>query len=353
MRHASSSGTPGPHAAGADSIGILRTASRWWRPALVVCGLTLFAYLVAETGLPAIADSFATLSWRLLIILVFPCVFIKLLDTFGWYWTFPGARAPLWTLIRIRLVGQAVNTTTPTGTLGGDAVKIWLLRDQVAPGDTLVSLIVAKTTMVASQGLLLALGLLVVRGLPGVDRPLARGMVGLLALEVLAVCGFVGLQLVGMLGRGHRMLARLGIGLGTGVGDAARDADRALASLYRERPGRVVLSLACSLGGWFASAAETWLILAFIGAPVTASSALAIEAFSTGVRFVTFFVPAQIGAAEAGSVAACLALGLRADVGLSLSLVRRVRETAWTGVGLLLLAGARPPSPALVRTREA
>jgi uncharacterized membrane protein YbhN (UPF0104 family) len=329
------------------------TAGRWWRLALVACGAALFAYLLAEIGPAAVADSFAVLSWRLLIVLVFPCLLIKLFDTLAWYWTFPTVRVPFWPLARIRLAGQAVNATTPTGTLGGDAVKIWMLRDRLAPGDTLVSLVVAKTTMVASQGLLLALGLLIVRRLPGVDRPLVRGMEALLGLEVLAVGGFVAVQLAGVLGRGHRVLRRFGIGMGSGVADAARAADHALATLYRERPGLVALSLAYSLAGWFASAAETWLILSFLGAPVTAASALAIEAFSTAVRFLTFFVPAQIGAAEAGSVAACVALGLRADVGLSLSLVRRVREAAWTGVGLLLLAGSPRPSPALVHTTEA
>lgn len=328
------------------------TAARWWRPALVVCGLALFAYLLADTGLRAIADSFTVLSWRLLVVLVFPCLFIKLFDTLGWQTTFAGARVRFLTLARIRLAGQAVNTTTPTGTLGGDAVKIWMLRDWVSPSDSLASLIVTKTTMVASQGIFLALGVLVARHLLGLGTPLVRGMEWLLVLEVVAVVGFVAVQLAGVLGRGHRALRRVGIGMGPGSEEAARDADRALATLYRRRPGLVALSVVCYLLGWFASAAETWLILSFLGVAVTPSSALAIEAFSTGVRFATFFVPAQIGVAEAGSVAACTALGLSAEVGLSLSLVRRVREAAWTGIGLLLLAGSPRPSPALVRTSE-
>ena len=52
------------------------TAARWWRPALVVCGLALFAYLLADTGLRAIADSFTVLSWRLLVVLVLSLIHI-------------------------------------------------------------------------------------------------------------------------------------------------------------------------------------------------------------------------------------------------------------------------------------
>jgi hypothetical protein len=114
----------------------------------------------------------------------------------------------------------------------------------------------------------------------------------------------------------------------------------------------VARSLAWFVLGWFASAAETWLILHQLGPTVSPSGALAIEAFSVGVRFATFFVPAQIGVAEAGSVAACAALGLGADIGLSLSLVRRVREGAWAGIGLLLLARAPRPAHAIVRVSE-
>jgi uncharacterized membrane protein YbhN (UPF0104 family) len=328
------------------------SAGRWWRVALVVSGLALLAYLLADIGLAAVAQSFRVLSWRLLIVLVFPCVLIKLFDTLAWQPTFVGTRVPLWTLARVRLAGQAVNTTTPTGTLGGDAVKIWMLRDRVRPSVSLASLIVSKTTMVASQGIFLAIGVLVARHILGIGTPLVRGMEWLLLLEVVAVVGFVVVQLAGVLGRGHRILQRVGIGMGQTVGEAARGADRALTTLYRGHPGRVAQSVTWSVLGWFASAAETWLILYLLGSTVSPSGALTIEAFSVGVRFATFFVPTQIGVAEAGSVAACAALGLGADIGLSLSLVRRVREAAWAGIGLLLLAGSPRPAPAMVPAPE-
>ena len=151
-------------------------ATRWWRATLLLVGAALFAYLIAEIGLADIASSFRTLSWRLLIVLVFPCLVFKLFDTLGWRFAFPGASVPLLTLMRIRITGQAVTATTPTGTLGGDAVKAWLLRDRVSTPETLISLIVVKTTMVASQGLFLALGVLVARRILALDTPLIRGM---------------------------------------------------------------------------------------------------------------------------------------------------------------------------------
>ena len=315
-------------------------ATRWWQGALLVLGAALFGYLVANIGFADIESSFRTLSWRLLVVLVFPCLVFKLFDTLGWRFAFPGESEPLLTLMKIRIAGQAVSATTPTGTLGGDAVKAWLLRDRVSTRESLVSLIVVKTTMVASQGLFLAFGVLVARRILALDTPLIRAMEWLLVLEAIAVGGFLAVQTAGVAGRGERVLRRFGVRTGARAGAAAEGVDRALATFYRTRQGSFVLSIACNVLGWLASAGETWLVLRFLGAPVAVPTALVIEAFGTGVRFATFFVPAQIGVAEGGTVAACVALGLSAATGLSLSLVRRVREAAWTGIGLLLLAGS-------------
>src|SRR5262245_19599564 len=87
------------------------SAGARWRITLVVGGLAVLAYLLADTGLAAIAHSFRALSWRLLVVLVFPCTLIKLFDTLGWQCTFVGRRVPLWTLVQVRLAGQAINTT--------------------------------------------------------------------------------------------------------------------------------------------------------------------------------------------------------------------------------------------------
>jgi putative membrane protein len=328
------------------------TAARLWRVALLACGLGLLTYLVIDIGPASIAESFRILSWRLLVVLVFPCVLFKLFDTLGWLWTFPGVRPSLWMLAKVRLVGQAVNSTTPTGTIGGDAVKAWLLRDRVNPRESVASLIAVKTTMLASQGLFLALGVLLARRALPVQTTLLPAMELLLVLESLAVVGFIAVQMAGAVSGGQRLLTRFGASAGARFGDAATGIDRALATFYRDRPGRLGLSIACNLLGWLVSAGETWVILHFLGVGVSVPAALVIEAFSTGVRFATFFIPAQIGVAEGGSVAACVALGLSSATGLSLSLVRRVREAAWIGVGLLLLAGSRRPTASMVAVSE-
>src|SRR5262249_36749245 len=59
-------------------------AARWWQGVLLLLGAALFAYLIADIGLDGIRSSFETLSWRLLVVLVFPCLVFKVFDTLGW-----------------------------------------------------------------------------------------------------------------------------------------------------------------------------------------------------------------------------------------------------------------------------
>src|SRR5262249_62256963 len=75
----------------------------------------------------------------------------------------PPLPPPFSRLASTLLAGQAVTLTTPTGTLGGDAVRAWMLRDQVSLRESLPSLVIVKTTASAAQGAILLIGILLAR----------------------------------------------------------------------------------------------------------------------------------------------------------------------------------------------
>ena len=119
--------------------------------------------------------------------------------------------------------------------------------------------------------------------------------------------------------------------------------DRTLHTFYRHTPRRLTLSIAFHLIAWLLGAVESYLILQFIGVPVSLLTATVIEAFGTGVRFATFLVPASLGVQEGGFVVTFVALGLSAADGVAFGLVRRLRELVWVAVGLALFAVSRRP----------
>jgi uncharacterized protein (TIRG00374 family) len=201
------------------------------------------------------------------------------------------------------------------------------------------SVIIAKTTITIAQGLFLLLGLAVAWLVVPTDARLLWAMVVLLVLLTIGVTGFVIVQIRGGLGGNGGVLSRFSLlaRAAAGVGEV----EGALRDFYTRQQPRLLLSIFFHLLGWVLSAAETWVILQAVGRPVSPATAVVIEAFGTGFRFASFMVPGHIGVLEGGHVATFVALGLDGSTGLAFTLVRRVRELAWTGLGMLILVGFR------------
>jgi uncharacterized membrane protein YbhN (UPF0104 family) len=165
-----------------------------------------------------------------------------------------------------------------------------------------------------------------------------------LVVEALAVGGFVVVQMLGVFGGGGRVLGRMGRGPTERHQSSLNAVDRWLVRFYRERHGRLLASTGLHLAAWATGALEIWLVLSFLGGGASLATALILDAFGAAIKFASFVVPASLGALEGGYVAVFGALGLPGALGLSYTLVRRLREAAWTGAGLLWLAAlqARP-----------
>jgi len=319
------------------------------RALLLMLGTVLFAALLIRVGPEAVASLLAQLSWYLALIVVFPYGLMTTLDTLGWRFAFQRDAVPFRSLLAARLAGEAFNMTTPTASVGGEAVKAWFIRPYVPLAESLPSVVIAKTTITIAQALYLATGLVVAMTVLPRTSTLLQIMQWLLGLEILGVGGFVAVQVFGLLGAGGRMLQRLGLLAPTGGAQLMGQMDSALAHFYRDQPGRLVLSVTCHYLGWVLGALEAYLILWALGLPVSLSTAVLIDAFGSGVGFAAFLVPARLGAAEAGQVAVFMALGLGAPAGLTFALAQRVREAAWTGIGFLALTTLRDTAPPVAR----
>src|SRR5260370_21474683 len=102
-------------------------------------------------------------------------------------------------------------------------------------------------------------------------------MLWVLANEAGALAGFDVAQLRGMLAWGGRLVTQLGV---KGVRTEALDRiDDVLARFYRTAPGRLTLSIAFHFVAWLLGAVETWLILGFLGVPVSLTAPTRVKAF--------------------------------------------------------------------------
>jgi uncharacterized protein (TIRG00374 family) len=318
------------------------------RPLLIALGVALVAYLVHSVGAGAIWRSFETLSWRLLVVLCFPFSVTTMLHTLGWHYTFPAPPRSFGRLVAVRLAGEAVNLATPTASVGGEPVKAYLLRPGVPIQNGLASVVVDKTTVVIGQTALLLGGILVAALLVPTPPGLVAVMAGLLAIEIVAVAGFVAVQLHGAAGRGGRLLSRFGVGPRAHHQAQLEGLDRTVRDTYERHVMRLAGSAFCHFLAFALGGLEIYLVVRFLEIPISLPVALTIEAFSTGVKFLSFMVPASLGVLEGGNVAIFAAYGLGGAAGLSYTLVRRLREIVWTTVGLVALnrLSASPLPPA-------
>jgi uncharacterized protein (TIRG00374 family) len=308
---------------------------------LLAAGLASVAYLIVATGLETLLSPVRTLSWRVLVVIVVPYAIVAVLHTLGWRCAFTRA-VGLGRLFAVRLAGEALNVTMAS--VGGEPVKVYLLRGRVPVVEASATVVLDKTTITVAQGVFLAIGLGLAWAAERLPPWLFEAAAWLLVIEILAVAGFVLVQLAGVFGRATRVLNRLGLALGQ---DQLGRIDRALAAFYRQSPARLAAAILCHLLGWVAGSLEIYLLLLWLGVPVTVTDALLIEALGTAVAFVAFMVPARLGAFEGGHMVIFSALGLGAGLGLSLALIRRLRVILWCAIGVLILAlGDRRPAGA-------
>jgi uncharacterized protein (TIRG00374 family) len=301
---------------------------------LLVLGVAAIAVSVHRIGWAPVVEALERLTWWQLVLVCLPYAVITAVDTLGWRFAFPRDPAPFRRLFGARLAGEALNLVTAVGSVGGEAVKAWLIRRDVAYAESVPSVVIAKTTLTIAQALFLLIGVALAWTTLAIDSRVIGAMLWLLVVEAAAVAGFVGVQIAGVIGRAGRLLEWFGV---VRRDDYARRLDADLRDYYRRDWRRLSLSTGFHLGGWLLGAVEAYLILRFLRIPADLVTATVIEALGAGVRFATFLVPASLGAFESANAAAFEAMGLGAGAGLAFSFVRRARQVGWIGVGLLVL----------------
>ena len=310
---------------------------RWFEMASLGAGLLILAGTLWLTGIDELARDLSTIGWGLAVIVLIEGLSV-VFNTAGWALAFPPGERPVGAgrLLGLRLAGDAVNYLTPSATIGGELLRIRLLAGRGPSSVNWASVGVAKLGQTAAQMSFVCLGLALV--LPRFAR-VSPWIGGLLGIGVAVLAGAALVRLVGhglwaTLGEITRRLALVRF-LPRSWTDPGHQMDLALRRLGG---ARVVAVLGCFLGGWAVGAVEIYVILAWVGARVDWRTALALEIGSVLIDGILFFVPAKVGTQEGGKVLLFAMLGLDPARGLTVGVVRRIRELTYAGLGLAVLA---------------
>jgi uncharacterized protein (TIRG00374 family) len=322
-------------------------AARFIRGSTFPLGAALLTYLLYRFGSARVWMDLRSIGWRLGVIVGLE-IAVSAATARGWWHTFPGQsrRGCFGRLFALQLAGSALNETTPGAPLGGEPVKLLLLRDQFPVSVTAAALLSAKLAQALARALFVILGIVAASWTLRFERLPVRSLTLGFALTVAGVAAFMALQLSGFSAMTRRLSRRLPFlgGWVEPIEHGIGRVDAHLQELYRSRPLDFVASVGLGLGGLCLGVVQIWLMMRWIGLRPDWLSSLTIEAFSVLVGFVMFAVPGSLGVQEGGKVLIFAALGLPVSAGLSIGVAFRLNNLVTLALGFVVLAWLRPQS---------
>jgi hypothetical protein len=317
-----------------------RDARRWLTAVILSLGTAMFLYLLWSFGPLRVWNLVRGFGWGFAVILPFQ-IFDHMLNATAWKLSFAPAYAPkarFWDLVRVRIAGDGVNYLTPSGNIAGEFVRPGMLRSNLPHEAKVSSVVVAKATQAVGQALFVLFGLIYL--LNARSYAFKAGQAGWAAAGMSVILFGVALC-VGMFAAKPPAWIKRRFPSAVEKTEPVR---RSLREYLAEHPLRLAGSTMFFMLGYTWGAAEIWLICRFLGFPIHPETALCIEFLSNLVDAFAFMVPAKIGTQEGGKAVIFKGLGLAADVGFTVGLIRHTRELLWAGAGMALFAAHERPA---------
>lgn len=303
-------------------------------PLTALAGLALLVYVVKSVGVAEIAADVRQVGWGLLLVIAIGGLRF-LLRAAAWRLCLDQPSAlSLRDAFAAVICGDTIGNLTPLGPLVGEPAKAALVRKRMPLGPAVTALAIENVLYTLSAAAMIASGMLAL--LLTFELPAAIRGLGLVSIAGTAALFAVALAIL------WRQPALVSRALGFAP-RLARHADRVRAlesEIYgfaAHHPGRLPALAAAEMSFHALGVAEAYLTLWLLtGAP----SLLTAFLFETANRLLTVvfkFVPLRLGVDEAGTAGFATLIGIPAQTGLSLAIVRKIRVLFWAVAGGLVL----------------
>ena len=261
-------------------------------------------------------------------------------------------RVPFGRIYKYTVSGYALNYVTPVGVLGGEPYRIMELTPYVGAAKAASSVILYAMMHIFSHFCFWTFSILLYLVLYGAQ--MSSGMAVFILLGALfcsaGIYFFMKGYRNGLALKTLRFLACIP-GLRSRMGgfidrkkEAIDKVDAQIAALHAQRRSTFYLSLFIEFAVRVVGCLEVQFTLLILTDHVSFWDCVLIQAFTSLMANLFFFVPMSMGAREGGYALAVGGLSLSAACGVYASLITRVRELIWIAVGLLLIkVGNRTP----------
>ncbi len=312
------------------------------RLAVFAGGLLVLGLLVWHVGLHTIARDSRRVGWWIVpVVLVYLPVYM--LNAVAWRMTMGEARRPsYWRTLMLLISGFALNFLTPVLALGGEPYRVASLAPWLGRRRAVASVASYFLLHALANALTWLTALLLALAIAPWPRPLqtAAAVVALVLFGVMAVV-FRGLRrgvFEDVLGLAMRVpLLRRLLRRAHARRAALARIDAHMAAFYKAGPTRFYAALGIEYAARILSMAEFWLILIGLRTHAGFAEAIVMGSMTSLVMNVVFFVPLEVGTKEGALYIIADTLGFAVGVGLMTSLITRVREVVWAGIGVAIV----------------
>lgn len=312
-----------------------------------IVGIAAVVIMVFAIGLDEIVDNVVKTGWWFLAIIGM-WLPIYLINTWAFFTIIrdgdpANKRVSFLQVLKINLSGFALKAATPLGFVGGDPYKIIEFRSSLGVEKATSSVLLYSMTHISAHFLFWAFAIIIT----AIFLPMPVGMRVFLLISFVVFAGFLFL-----LWRGYRRgmalkffntccrlpyIKRIVPSFLEKNYEKIQLIDKQITHLYHHRRAAFLKTLGLEFFARICNCLEVYVILITVTSHVTLLESVVIYTFMSLFTNILFFSPMQVGVRESGFLIAFGALSLSSALGFYVSLVTRVRELFWIGVGILLM----------------
>jgi len=303
----------------------------------LIIGFSGLVGLLLWQGIGEVADTLATAGWGLLVVTAFHLI-PMLSSSACWRTLLPSQyRLPLSQLLIARWIGESVNSMLPVAQIGGEFAKArWIMRHAI-PSDVAGSSVVVEVTVsLLTQVIFTIIGLATLLFYLDLNSDLVVEITIGTGVMVTLLIAFYSSQRQRLFEKTASLLGKVAGGKQwLSLSGGAAKLDQAIVDIYRHKK-IVAAASAWRLSSWLIGSGEVWLIMYFLGQPVSLTEAFLLESLGQAIRAAGFLIPGSLGIQEGGFLLLGSVLGIPPQTALALSLGKRVRELILGLPGLLV-----------------
>ena len=308
------------------------------RGALLVLGVALLAGFLVAAGPAEVAANFGKIGWGFGYLFLVAMAWRACATTGSWVLLSPERRVSWVTMFLIRSAGESVNMLSFFGNVAGEPIKAVLLKRHLGGTESTSMVLLDKTIFFVASMVFMASGTIIGAWVLGDRLSVVITSLALLVPWLLALSWIVWRQAKGdFIKQLTRLLRVLRIRLSDKTLEKLTRIDGLMSTFWRGHKARFVMSFLAHLLGRILRALDVWVCVWLLGLHISWYAAYFSAAAGMLVSASFVFIPGGLGASEGGHAFVFEAIGLGFSAGVTVGVIRRIRNYLIAAVGYLLL----------------